>query len=121
MGILIIVTRDQEIEITIFLPKGTLFKADSSVREYDHSENDYFNLHFSSSDYIYKVDNNQIKCLNCTENEDENNDIENTKENDSLVTTTTVTVNGEVVTVNKTGGKKKGLSVSKDGIIIKTN
>jgi len=41
------------------------------------------------------------------------------KENDSVVTTT-VTVNGEVITVNKKG-TKKGLSVDKDGIIIKTN
>ncbi len=111
--------RDQEIEITLYLPKGILFKADSSVQDYDHSDDDYFNLHFSSSDYLYKVENSQVKCLNCPENENEYNDVENGKENDSLVTTT-VTVTGDKVMVNKTSSKK-GLSINKDGVIIKTN
>jgi phage shock protein PspC (stress-responsive transcriptional regulator) len=111
--------RDQEIEITLYVPKGTLFKVDSSVKDYDRSDNDYFNLHHSSSDYIYKVESEQVKCLNCPIEENEYNDLENTQENDSVVTTT-VTVNGEVITVNKTGNKK-GLSINKDGIIIKTN
>ncbi|MFI0492265.1 PspC domain-containing protein [Flavobacterium sp.] len=111
--------RDQEIEITLFLPKGILFKADSSVQNYDRSEDDYFNLHFSSSDYLYKVGNSQVKCLNCPEDENEHNDLENIEENDSLATTT-VTIKGEAITVNKTGSKK-GLTVNKDGVIIKTN
>jgi phage shock protein PspC (stress-responsive transcriptional regulator) len=111
--------RDQNIEIKVFLPKGILFKADSSVQDYDRSDDDYFNLHFSSNDYIYKVGNTQIKCLNCPENENEHNDLENIEKSDSLVTTT-VTVKGEGVTVNRTGSKK-GLTVNKDGIIIKTN
>ena len=111
--------RDQEIEITLFLPKNTLFKVDSNIRDYDRSDNDYFNLHYSSSDYIYKVGSTQVKCLNCPIDENEYNDIENNQETDSVVTTT-VTVNGEVITVNKTGNKK-GLSINKDGIVIKTN
>jgi hypothetical protein len=65
------------------------------------------------------VGSTQVKCLNCPIEENEYNDIENTQENDSVVTTT-VTVNGEVITVNKTGNKK-GLSINKDGIVIKTN
>ena len=111
--------RDQEIEITLFLPKNTLFKVDSNIKDYDRSDNDYFNLHHSSSDYIYKVGSTQVKCLNCPIDENEYNDIENNQETDSVVTTT-VTVNGEVITVNKTGNKK-GLSINKDGIVIKTN
>jgi phage shock protein PspC (stress-responsive transcriptional regulator) len=111
--------RNQEIEITLYLPKETLFKADSSLQDYDRSDDEYFNLHYSSSDYLYKVGNDQIKCLTCPADENEHNDINNMQENDSIVTTT-VTVNGEVVTVNKTG-TKKGLSVNKDGVIIKTN
>jgi hypothetical protein len=111
--------RNQEIEITLYLPKEILFKADSSLQDYDRSDDEYFNLHYSSSDYLYKVENDQVKCLNCPKEENEFNDIDNTQENDSIVTTT-VTVNGEVVTVNKTGSKK-GLSVNKDGVIIKTN
>ena len=111
--------RNQEIEITLFLPKGTLFKADSSVQDYDRSDDEYFNLHYSSSDYLYKVENEQIKCLDCPKDENEFNDVESVKENDSIVTTT-VSVNGEVITVNKTGSKK-GLTLDKDGVIIKTN
>ncbi|MDD5149027.1 MAG: PspC domain-containing protein [Flavobacterium sp.] len=111
--------RDQEIEVTLFLPKGILFKANSNVEDYDRSDDDYFNMHFSSEDYIYRVENNQVKCLNCPENENEYNDVENNAVADTVVTTT-VTVNGEVVTENKTGSKK-GLSVNKDGEIVKTN
>jgi hypothetical protein len=46
-------------------------------------------LHFSSSDYIYKVEDSQAKCLNCPADENEYNDVENgkteviTNENDS--------------------------------------
>ena len=111
--------RDQEIEIKVYLPKGILFKADSSIQDYDRSDDDYFNLHFSSSDYIYKVEKSQVKCLNCPEDENEHNDLENLEKKDSLVTTT-VTIKGEAITVNKTGSKK-GLTVNKDGVIIKTN
>jgi len=111
--------RDQEIEISLYLPEGTLFKADSSVQDYDDSDDDYFNLHYSSSDYLYKVENGQVKCLTCPASENEHDDVDTNIENDSIVTTT-VTINGEDVTVNKTGSKK-GLSVNKDGIITKTN
>lgn len=115
--------RGQEVEIYLYLPVGTLFKTDTSVEDYDRSDNDYFNLHYSSDQYIYKVESDKIKCLNCPadENEFDDNDITisaNTTENDSVITTT-VKVNGEEVTVNQTG--KKGLSKNKDGVIIKTN
>jgi uncharacterized membrane protein YphA (DoxX/SURF4 family) len=111
--------RDQEVEITLFLPKETLFKADSSIQDYDRSDDEYFNLHYSSDDYIYKVGDNQVKCLNCPKEENEHNDVDTNEEKDSVVTTT-VTVNGEVVNVKETV-TKKGLSVDKDGVIIKTN
>ncbi|WP_310380365.1 PspC domain-containing protein [Flavobacterium sp.] len=115
--------RGQEVEIYLYLPVGTLFKTDTSVEDYDRSDNDYFNLHYSSDQYIYKVESDKIKCLNCPadENEFDDNNITisaNTTENDSVITTT-VKVNGEEVTVNQTG--KKGLSKNKDGVIIKTN
>ena len=111
--------RDQEVEITLFLPKETLFVADSSVQDYDRSDDEYFNLHYSSDDYIYKVGDNQVKCLNCPKEENEHNDVGTNEETDSIVTTT-VTVNGEVVKVKETT-TQKGLSLDKDGVIIKTN
>jgi phage shock protein PspC (stress-responsive transcriptional regulator) len=81
--------RGQKVELFLYLPKGTLFKADETVQKYERTENNFFNLHFSSSDYIYKVDDSQIKCLNCPADENEYNDVENgkteviTNENDS--------------------------------------
>ncbi len=111
--------RDQEIEITVFLPKGTLLKMDHSLRHYDRTDGDYFLWNPDYTDAVYKVESDKIKCLNCPEDENQYNYEENVEENDSVVTTT-VTVNGEVVTttINKTGDKK-GLSVNKEGVIIK--
>jgi hypothetical protein len=112
--------RDQEIEITLFLPMGTLLKMDESMRHYDRTDGDYFLWNPDYTDAVYKVESDKIKCQNCPNEGEEINSIEeNHEENDSVVTTT-VTVNGEVITVNKKG-TKKGLSVDKDGIIIKTN
>ena len=110
--------RDQEIEITLFLPLGTLLKMDESVARYDETDSDYFYWHPNENE-IFKVESDKIKCQNCLNEDNENITIDTKEEADSIVTTT-VTVNGEVITVNKTGNKK-GLSVDKDGVIIKNN
>ena len=113
--------RDQEVAIYLYLPEGIAFKVDESAQHYDESDNEFFNLHFSSDDYTYKVNSTQVKCLNCPENENEYDDVETGITEDSTgndtVVTTTVKVNGEVVTVNKSA--KKGLTVNKEGVIIK--
>ncbi len=114
--------RDQEVAIYLYLPEGTVFKTDDSVTHYDESDNEFFNLHFSSDDYIYKVNSTQVKCLNCPENENEYDDVEtgiteDISGNDTIVTTT-VKVNGEVVKINQSA-KKGLLSVNKEGVIIK--
>lgn len=93
--------RGQEIQIKLFLTKGTLFKVDSNVKNFDYSDNNFFNLHYSSEEYIYRVEDNQVKCLNCpiTENEFENIN----SEADTIETTTvSVKVNGEEVILNET-------------------
>lgn len=113
--------RDQEVAIYLYLPEGITFKVDESAQHYDESDNEFFNLHFSSDDYTYKVNSTQVKCLNCPENENEYDDVETGSTEDSTgndtVVTTTVKVNGEVVTVNKSA--KKGLTVNKEGVIVK--
>jgi hypothetical protein len=116
--------RGQRVELFLYLPKGTLFKADENVQDYDRTSNEFFNLHFSSKDYIYKVENSQIKCLNCPDDENQFNDVEEgtteniTNENDST-DVVTVKVNGKTVIETKSGKTGK-LEVNKDGIIIKT-
>ncbi len=113
--------RDQEIAIYLYLPEGMLFKVDKSAQHYDQSNNDFFNLHYSSDDYLYKVNGTQVKCLNCPDNENEYDDIEtgvteDIEGNDTIVTTT-VKVNGEVVTIKQSA--TKGLTVNKEGVIVK--
>jgi phage shock protein PspC (stress-responsive transcriptional regulator) len=108
--------RDQEIEITLFLPLGTLLKMDDSAARYDQTDDDYF-LWNPNENEIFKVESDKIKCQNCLDGDNENVTIDTKQEADSIVTTT-VTVNGEVVKVKETT-TKKGLSVDKDGVIIK--
>lgn len=119
--------RGQKVELFLYLPKGTLFKADQNVQNYDRTSNAFFNLHFSSSDYIYKVEDSQVKCLNCPTDENEYNDVENgtteviTNENDST-DVVTVKVNGKTIIETKSEKTKTGkLTVGENGVIIKTN
>lgn len=82
--------RDQKIGIKLYLPKGTLFKMNSSVKNYDYTDNSFFNLHTSSDEYIYAVGNSQVKCLNCPPGENEYDDVDS--ENQDTIETTTVSV-----------------------------
>lgn len=115
--------RDQEVEIFLYVPEGILLKPDASLQNYDRSDNSFFNLHYSSDNYIYKVENSQIKCLNCPIAENEYNDVDSDSENDS--TDVTVTINNDGVSIEndtiKSNNNNKGLKINKDGIIIKTN
>jgi phage shock protein PspC (stress-responsive transcriptional regulator) len=118
--------RGQRVELFLYLPKGTLFKIDESVQNYDVSDNDFFNLHFSSKDYIYKVEDSQVKCLNCPPEENEYNDVEDGSQTENIINendtvkTVTVKINGETVTETKTG-KKTSLTLDKNGVVIKSN
>lgn len=114
--------RDQEVELLLYLPEGTLLKPDSSIREYEDSENSFFNLHFSSDDYIYRVGNSQVKCLNCPPEENEWNDLENA---DADSTSTSVTLNENGILIKEQNKEEvdkevKSVKISKDGITIKT-
>jgi hypothetical protein len=114
--------RDQEVELTLYLPEGTLLKPDSSVQEYDNSDDSFFNLHFSSDDYIYKVGNSQVKCLNCPPEENEWNDVENA---DADSTSTSVTLNENGILIKEQNKEEvdkevKSVKINKDGITIKT-
>jgi len=95
--------RNQKVEIKLYLPKGTLFKVNSSFKNYDYSDNSFFNLHTSSDKYIYSVKDSQVKCLNCPEEENEFDDIENVSIDRMETTTVSVKVDGEemIKTVTK--------------------
>jgi phage shock protein PspC (stress-responsive transcriptional regulator) len=111
--------RDQEVEVFLYLPEGTLLKPDASVQNYDNSDDSFFNLHFSSDNYIYKVENSLIKCLNCPADENEYDDVEN----DSTETSITINEDGVSVkndTIINSKNNIQELKINKDGIIIKT-
>ncbi|MFH6987333.1 PspC domain-containing protein [Flavobacterium collinsii] len=115
--------RGQEVDVYLYLPEGQLFKPDASVQDYDDSENDFFNLHFSGN-YSYKVEGSKIKCLDCPAEENEYGDEyddtteESVMENDT-VNEVSIKVNGkEILNGKKTKGK---LTTDKNGVIIKIN
>ena len=141
--------RDQEVTIKLYLPKGTYFKVDKSVQDYDRSDNEYFNLHYSSDDYIYKVEKNKVACLNCPADENEYDDITNaaiqeaeaeaervasevaeeasgieeTETNSRTAPetkTVSVKVNGKEILRSETNSKTTKLEINEDGIITKT-
>lgn len=110
---------DQEVELFLYLPKGTLFKADKNFKHFDRSENDYFNLHHSSDAYVYIVAENKVLCTNCPINEDDdvtnfentssgmigNNKVETTTfENDSI-DKVSIKVNGKEIIRTETKTK----------------
>lgn len=122
--------RDQEVEITLYLPEGTLFKADMSVQDFDRSDDDFFNLHHSSGKYLYQVMETKVKCLDCPIDENEYDDtatveddetdinIRDDKNNSITIDKNGVTITADSITTKKGTGR---LRINKDGIIIKSN
>ena len=119
--------RNQNVEIFLYVPAGTLLKPDSSIQHYDRSDDSFFNLHYSG-DYLYKVESTQIKCLNCPadENDYEDNEYEHNKGLEiSEDSTASVILNKDGILIKKTGQadenkEVKSVKINKDGITIKT-
>lgn len=58
--------RGQEVEIYLYLPKGTIFQTDESYSNYDRSDYDFFDENeYDTKNPIYRVDSDKVKCLNC--------------------------------------------------------
>lgn len=132
--------RDQEVMIFLYLPKGTIFKTDDNVKDFDESDNDFFNLHHSSDTYTYKVEENQVKCMNCPKDEtdeyndsdeDFNVDITSDNEENININSPNININKDGISItadststdyknDKNNKEFKELKINKDGIIIKT-
>jgi len=115
--------RAQHVELFLYLPKGTLLKTNESFENYDESDNNFFNLHFSSDDYVYKVDDSKVKCLNCPASENDFDDVE--IDEDAVDSTGTIQLNKDgilIKTGNKTQSDKEveSVKINKDGVTIKT-
>ena len=116
--------RNQEVEIFLYLPKGTILKADESLQHFDRSDDDFFNLHYSGN-YTYKVENSQVKCLDCPPEENEWDDVENNFESDT--TNASIILNKDGVLIKSTDKNQseeqreiKSVKINEDGITIKT-
>ncbi|WP_339921102.1 PspC domain-containing protein [uncultured Flavobacterium sp.] len=110
--------RDQQIEITLFLPKGTLLKPDDSMKNYDRTDADYFLWNPNSSNDIYRVEDNKVRCLNCASDENAYNDDKDNENSSIKITKDGVSITDD--TVNVSNSNIKELKINKDGIIIKT-
>lgn len=114
--------RDQEVKIFLYLPKGTLFKTDHSLEDYDESENDYFNLHYSGN-YNYRVDQDKVRCLNCPADEVEEWDMAEPMEIEGDTAASLIlNQDGVLIKRNKKLERKdiESVNINNDGIIIKT-
>ncbi|CAM3368084.1 Phage shock protein PspC N-terminal domain-containing protein [Flavobacterium longum] len=116
--------RNQEVEIFVYLPAGVLLKPDESFKEFDYSDDDFFNLHFSGN-YLYRVTEDKVMCLNCPPEENEFLDIEGAEVEIDTVESTTVRINKDGVTIDNHGSKEdvqtvKTLRINKDGVVVKT-
>ena len=110
--------RGQEVALYLYLPKGTYLKPDSSLRNYDDTDGDYFSWNPDSDKDVYKVGTDKVECLNCPIEKDEDSD------DDEHTATVTIDEDGVKIkndTVISNSNEIKELKINKDGIIIKTN
>lgn len=112
--------RGQKIEVYLYLPNGIVYYPNENVEHYLSGDNADFDYYYGPEGYKYKVNNSELKCLNCPTDENEYNDVKGGTVNvvsDSIITTT-IKVNGEEVIINEksTSGR---LTTDKNGVIIK--
>ncbi len=62
--------RDQAIEITIYLPEGTVVYADENTSSYYESSNYDEWIDWNNDAHYLKVSKNKVKCLDCNEMEE---------------------------------------------------
>lgn len=115
--------RGQEVTIYLYLPKGTLIKPDSSLRNYDRTDSDYFTFYPESNDYVYKVGDSNIKCQNCPI--DIEKDWDSDEDSDENDENSAVIINEDGVQIKRdttisNSREIKELKINEDGIIIKT-
>lgn len=113
--------RGQEVEIYLYLPKGTIFQTDESYSNYDRSDYDFFDENeYDTKNPVYRVDSDKIRCLNCLESES-NNDLSIEIETDDTSASIYYDENGVLVKkVVNTDEKTSSVIKKQDSIIKKS-
>lgn len=102
--------RGQEVEIYLYLPKGTLFQTDESYSNYDRSDYDFFDENeYDTNNPVYRVDADKVRCLNCASSE--NNEISVEIKTNDTSASIYYDENGVLV--------KKNVTTNKDSILNK--
>lgn len=107
--------RNQHVELFLYLPNGTLFKADESMEYYDYSHN--FEIDYDDENNTYKMDNGLINCLNCP--------VKIETEDGTLIeqdSTATIQLNKEGVLIKKSSTDKnpetETVKIDKHGVTV---
>lgn len=104
--------RGQEVEIYLYLPKGTIFQTDETYSNYDRSDYDFFDENeYDTKNPVYRVDSDKIRCLNCLESES-NNDLSIEIETDDTSASIYYDENGVLV--------KKVVNKEENGVVKST-
>ncbi|HBD27480.1 PspC domain-containing protein [Flavobacterium sp.] len=109
--------RGQEVEIYLYLPKGTIFQTDESFGNFDRSDYGFFDENeYDTKNPVYRVDADKVRCLNCLAEENiENNGIENEDSSATIYYDDNGVLIKKEVKVNETDSSK-----TKEIITIKT-
>ena len=109
--------RGQEVEIYLYLPKGTIFQTDESFSNFDRSDYGFFDENeYDTKNPVYRVDADKVRCLNCLAEENrENNGIENEDSSATIYYDGNGVLIKKEVKVNETDSSK-----TKEIITIKT-
>ena len=109
--------RGQEVEIYLYLPKGTIFQTDESFSNFDRSDYGFFDENeYDTKNPVYRVDADKVRCLNCLAEENrENNGIENEDSSATIYYDDNGVLIKKEVKVNETDSSK-----TKEIITIKT-
>ena len=109
--------RGQEVEIYLYLPKGTIFQTDESFSNFDRSDYGFFDENeYDTKNPVYRVDVDKVRCLNCLAEENiENNGIENEDSSATIYYDENGVLIKKEVKVNETDSSK-----TKEIITIKT-
>ena len=64
--------RNQKVEIYLYLPMGTVFQCDDSVKEYDNSDNSFFDMQWdNANEQQYMMEEDKVQCLTCPHDEED--------------------------------------------------